>query len=252
MQDKVFRDGMELSKIFEPVPKFEGMYYLQAVHGSGWVARSYFIEREAGNILVSPLIYTKDLGDFIDAHGGLAYIFVSHLDEINKAALCEVGREGLGPLPDHIPACEYKNRFQCRIIAHVADTLNFTECQLDTSWDADFSLSSDLHFIHTPGHTQGSACLRMDINERRVLFCGDILGLNDSGEIDTDIEEAELSRLQATLNSWSKMTEHDFDALIPLHTFDASPIPFIAKGGRDALRQAIEKVNDGWNQSKHA
>lgn len=242
MNDSVYREGMKLPDEFQPAPGLEGVYYLQAVHGKGWIARSYFIEWEAGNILVSPLVYSEGLGEFIETRGGLAYIFVTHQDEINAMVLSEVGREGPGKPPDRIPVCEYKKRFGCQVATHMLDTLELDECEVDLSWDADFNPEPNLQFINTPGHTPGSACLLLDTQKSRLLFCGDIVELNDLGVIDTEIEENEISRLQSTLNSWSKIVEHDFDALIPLHTFTESPIPFIAHGGREALKKALAEV----------
>ena len=128
MNNLVFRDGMSLPQGFHPTPGLAGVYYLQAVHGPGWIARSYFIKRETGNILVRPLGYSDGLGDFIEARGGLAYIFCTHQDEINKMVLSEVGREDPGSPPGQIPACQYQQRFDCQIAAHKFDTLDLDGC----------------------------------------------------------------------------------------------------------------------------
>lgn len=238
---------MSLPQEFLPAPELEGVYFLQAVHGKGWIARSYFIEREAGNILVSPLVYSEGLGDFIEARGGLAYIFITHQDEINVMVLSEVGREGPGKPPDRIPACEYKNRFGCQIIAHKQDTLELDGCDVDLSWEADFSLEPGMQFLHTPGHTPGSACLLLDARAGRLLFCGDVMGLNDSGQIDTEFDEEEFLHLPDALRSWKKILEQEFDTLIPLHTFEKSPVSFIAQGSWGALKKALVEVTAWWS-----
>ena len=252
MDNSVYREGMDLPREYQPAPGLEGVYYLQAFHGKGWIARSYFVPREAGNILVSPLVYSEDLGDFIEARGGLAYIFVTHNDEINSAVLSEVGRDGPGEPPSRLPACEYKKRFGCQIATHKMDTLELGERSIDLSWDADISPEPGLQFIHTPGHTPGCASLLLDTQVGRLLFCGDILGLNDAGAVDTEVEEREISYLPSTLSSWSKVVEHDFDALIPLHTVAESPVPFIAQEGREALKVALAEVTAWWDQVKHS
>ena len=248
MDKSVFRDGMSLPQEFHPALGLEGVHYLAAVHGPGWIARSYFVERKGGNILISPLVYSDGLGDFIQARGGLAYIFVTHQDEINRLVLSEVGREGPGKPPNRIPACEYKQRFGCQIAAHAKDTLDLDGCEVDLSWDRDFSPEPGMRLLHTPGHTPGSACLLLDTPAGRLMFCGDILGLNDSGEIDTEFEEEELPDLKGALSSWEKVVSQDFDTLIPLHTFDKSPVPFIAQGGRDALKKALAEVSAWWEK----
>jgi glyoxylase-like metal-dependent hydrolase (beta-lactamase superfamily II) len=250
MDSSVFREGMSLPREFQPTPGLEGVHYLGAVHGAGWIARSYFVEREAGNILVSPLVYSEGLGDFIEARGGLDYIFVTHQDEINAMVLSEVGREGPGKSPDRVPACEYKQRFGCQIATHATDTLELDGCEVDLSWTADISPEPGMQLLHTPGHTPGSACLLLDTGSGRLLFCGDIVAINDSGVIDTEVEEGEIPHLPSTLSSWAKVVEHDFDALIPLHTFADSPVPFIAKDGRGALKEALAEVTAWWEKTK--
>jgi glyoxylase-like metal-dependent hydrolase (beta-lactamase superfamily II) len=241
---------MALPREFQPAPGLEGVYYVAAVHGEGWIARSYFVEREAGNVLVSPLVYSEGLGDFIQARGGLAYIFVTHQDEINGMVLSEVGREGPGNPPDCMPACEYKQRFGCQIAVHAKDTLELDDCEVDLSWDADTSPEPGLQFLHTPGHTPGSVCLLLDTKSARLLFCGDVMGLNDSGDIDTEFEEDEFLQLDEALNSWAEVAEYDFDTLIPLHTFEKGAVPYILHGGRDAIKKALNEVNAWLNQTK--
>jgi glyoxylase-like metal-dependent hydrolase (beta-lactamase superfamily II) len=202
--------------------------------------------------LISPLVYSGSLGDFIETRGGLAYIFVTHNDEINSMVLSEVGREGPGKPPTRLPACEYKKRFECQIATHAIDTLDLEECEVDLSWDADISPEPGLQFLHTPGHTPGSACLLLDTRAGRLLFCGDIVAINDLGVIDTEVEEGEIPHLPSTLNSWSKVIEHHFDALIPLHTFADSPVAFIAQGGKEALKKSLTEVTAWWKQTKYS
>lgn len=119
-----------------------------------------------------------------------------------------------------------------------------------TCKEINFCPNPDLQFLHTPGHTQGSACFLLNTRAGRLLFCGDIVAINDSGEIDTEVEEGEIPRLPSTLSSWSKVVEHDFDALIPLHTFADCPVPFIAKGGKEALKKALAEVSAWWDQAE--
>ena len=231
---------------FEPAPELEGVHYLGALHGADWFARSYFVERADGNLLVSPILFRPDLADWIEERGGLALIFVTHRDEIDPRVLSEVGREGPGTPPPRIPACEYKERFACQIAAHEGDAGVLTECEVDLVWREDFSPAPDLRFSHTPWHTPGSASLLLEYGERRIVFCGDTLGLDEMGRISTEIEEREIPHVPAILKAWSKLLQHEFDALVPLHTLVPSPVPFIATGGRDALREALSTVEQWW------
>ena len=242
MQEPIYQDGMRLPQRYLAAPGLEGVYFLQAVHGAGWIARTYFVVSPAGNVLVSPLLYSEALGDFVEEHGGLASIFVTHRDEIERAVLSEVGREGPGQPPERIPACEYRQRFGCSLHVHEADASVLKACQVDHCWAHDTRPSPGQEFIHTPGHTPGSASLILETPAGRLLFCGDLIALDEKGSISTEIEPQEVAGLPLMLNSWSKLIAHPFDALIPLHTYAESPRPYIPEGGREALRKAHAEV----------
>lgn len=222
---------------FSPAPGLEGIHFLQSQH-NGDYANAYFIERDAGNVLVSPILYRPGLADWMEDQGGLDLIFVTHRDEIRRSALSGVGSSSRGAPPDWIPACQYKERLGARIAVHKFDAERLTECEVDLRWTEDFRPAEDLRFIHTPGHTPGSACLLLTHHGRRILFCGDNLVLDDAGEIDGDVDHEDLALVRRV---WEKMLEHPFDVLVPLHTGQQNLSLFLSRG-RAALREALLRL----------
>lgn len=135
-------------------------------------------------------------------------------------------------------------RFPCVVAVHAADTSAQAECQLDLEWRDDHSPAPGLHFIHTPGHTPGSACLLLETQTGRLMFCGDCVGLDETGQVSTEFESEEAAMLPPYLENWARICEYDFDVLVPLHTLAGSPLPYIAQGGRAALKAAHAEVMD--------
>lgn len=226
---------------FSPAPGLEGIHFLQGLHVNGY-ANAYFVERNAGNVLVSPFLYGPGLADWMQDRGGLDLIFVTHHDEIRRAALSGVGRSKRGPPPDRIPACQYKERLGARIALHELDTDHLTECAVDLRWTEDFHPSEDLQFIHTPGHTPGSACLLLRHGGRRILFCGDTGELDASLAIPVaDVTDDEIEWVRP---AFEKLLRFRFDSLVPLHTEAASPQPFLLSGGRAALWKAYSELGN--------
>ncbi|MFQ5925696.1 MAG: hypothetical protein ACE5IE_06850 [Dehalococcoidia bacterium] len=215
---------------------------MQALHGpGGWFARSYFVERGEGNLLVSPLLYRPSIAEWMEDHGGLALIFVTHSDEVGDA-LPWVGRSSRGPFPRRIPACQYKERFGCQIALHELDATHLEECAVDLAWTDDFRPAPDLLLIHAPRETPGSAALLLHHHGRHILFCGDDLGLDAKGQIISLPTGKPPS--PETRKAWSKLLHFRFDALIPLHTRQESPHPFLLGDARAALRQALSALGE--------
>ncbi|MFQ5950531.1 MAG: MBL fold metallo-hydrolase [Candidatus Geothermarchaeales archaeon] len=225
--------GNELT--FQPAPGLEDIYHLQALHGPREdLAHSYFIKRSRGNILVSPLLYTPEIADWMEGQGGVALAFVTHSDEVG-AALRTVGRTTRGPFPERIPTCRYKETFGAQIALHSLDAPKLRECSVDLSWTEDFRFVPDVRLIHTPGDTPGSASLLVSHRGRRILFCGDFMGLDARGRIIIywGVSSREVLK---------KLLALRFDALVPLHTEKGSPHPFLFSGGREALREATSAL----------
>jgi len=160
-------------------------------------ASSYFIRRDAGNVLVDSPRAARPLLDNIEAAGGVALMFLSHRDDV----------------ADHDVIAR---RFGCRRILHAADVGRETRA-VEMQWDATepIDLAPDLVLIPVPGHTRGSAAL---LYAQRYLFTGDHLWGSED-----DPERLEASR-SVCWYSWTEQTrsiarllDFEFEWVLPGH-----------------------------------
>ena len=117
-------------------------------------AWSYFIRREAGNVLMDSPRAAPPLLKRLEALGGVALMVLSHQDDV----------------ADHAAIAE---RFHCPRVLHRADLTEDTRgVERILEGDDPVDLAPDLRFIPTPGHTRGSGCL---LYRDTFLFTGDHL-----------------------------------------------------------------------------
>ena len=129
----------------------DNVYYNGFNSEKSYGANSYFIRHPAGNWLVDSPRYMKRLEDFFERKGGIAYIFLTHEDDIGDAP-------------------RYARRFGAKRIIHRADA----DAQPDAEWIVDglepMTAAPGFTIIPVPGHTDGSMALH--VNDR-YLFTGD-------------------------------------------------------------------------------
>ena len=116
-------------------------------------ANSFFIEHPDGNWLVDSPRYLKHLVEAFERKGGIAYIFLTHKDDVADAE-------------------KYAAHFGAKRIIHRADV----EAVPDAEWiieGADsIQVMPQFQIIPVPGHTAGSMAL---LYKQRFLFTGDHL-----------------------------------------------------------------------------
>jgi glyoxylase-like metal-dependent hydrolase (beta-lactamase superfamily II)/ferredoxin len=116
-------------------------------------ANSFFIEHPDGNWLVDSPRYLKHLVEAFERKGGIAYIFLTHKDDVADAA-------------------KYAAHFGAKRMIHRADV----EADPDAEWiveEADsMQVMPQFQIIPVPGHTAGSMAL---LYKNRFLFTGDHL-----------------------------------------------------------------------------
>ena len=116
-------------------------------------ANSFFIEHRDGNWLVDSPRYLTHLIEAFERKGGIAYIFLTHKDDVADAE-------------------KYAAHFSAKRMIHRADV----EAAPDAEWviEGTDSLEVMPHFriIPVPGHTAGSMAL---LYKNRFLFTGDHL-----------------------------------------------------------------------------
>ena len=92
--------------------------------------------------------------------------------------------------------------------------------KVDVIFDSDQIFSAggmDFEIMHTPGHTPGSICIKLDIDDKLALFTGDCISPgNDRVRSDREDWEATLDMLH----------NEDFDLLLPGHANNWVMDPF--------------------------
>ena len=116
-------------------------------------ANSFFIEHPDGNWLIDSPRYLKHLVEAFERKGGIAYIFLTHKDDVADAE-------------------KYAAHFGAKRMIHRADV----EAVPDSEWIIEgiesLQVMPQFQVIPVPGHTAGSMAL---LYKNRFLFTGDHL-----------------------------------------------------------------------------
>ena len=124
---------------------------------SSFGATSYFIQRQAGNILVDSPRFAGALVKEIERMGGLDIMFLTHRDDI----------------ADHQ---KYADHFGCQRFIHIDDAVSSAgEVEHKITGSEPFESDDELVILPVSGHTKGSACL---LYQESFLFTGDHLAWN--------------------------------------------------------------------------
>ena len=130
-----------------------GVYYCGFNSEKSFGANSFFIEHPDGNWLIDSPRYLKHLVEAFEHKGGIAYIFLTHKDDVADAE-------------------KYAAHFGAKRLIHQADL----EAAPDSEWIIEGSDSKQVMpqflVIPVPGHTAGSMVL---LYKNRFLFTGDHL-----------------------------------------------------------------------------
>jgi glyoxylase-like metal-dependent hydrolase (beta-lactamase superfamily II) len=173
---RVTRDGAQRSPIWNDWPRQvdDGVWALGQPSTSNYGAFAYFIEHPDGNVLVDLPRPNDELFAWLDAHGGVRWIFLTHKDHVQHHA-------------------EYAARFpEAQRILGRADVNRWQTPFTDKTTDVEITIAADLGpctldgsqiepstmgkhplvVLPQPGHTPGGLCL---LYEQQVLFTGDHL-----------------------------------------------------------------------------
>jgi glyoxylase-like metal-dependent hydrolase (beta-lactamase superfamily II)/ferredoxin len=143
-----------------PVPVDGPVFYCGYASVDSYGASSYFIRREAGNVLIDSPRAARPLLARLAELGGVSLMFLSHRDDVADHAL-------------------FAQRFACRRVLHAADASGDTR-DVEQLWEGrqPMRLADDLLLIPVPGHTPGSAAL---LYQDKYLFTGDHVWGTDDG-----------------------------------------------------------------------
>jgi glyoxylase-like metal-dependent hydrolase (beta-lactamase superfamily II) len=191
------------------------VYYAGFNSDKSFGGNSYVIRHPDGNWLIDSPRYIKHLVDAFERMGGIAYIFLTHEDDVADAA-------------------RYAARFGAKRLIHRADA----GAQPDAEWIIDGTEPQEVQpgftIIPVPGHTEGSMAL---LHARRYLFSGDHLWW------DRDLGGLDVPRVYVWSNaklrrSTEKLLAYDFDWVLPGH---GERMHRPAAAMRESLRAVIER-----------
>jgi len=158
--NKVKKGEMKVVNASFPIPlgHYDGLYYNGFTDEKSFAASSYFIESPNGNVLVDCPRYNPALIKRFDELGGVAYIFLTHIDDVG----------------DH---ARWAAHYNAKRIMHQED-VNYktTEVEIKLKGSGPWTVGDDgdieeMELIHTPGHTRGSVTLFHKAS--KSVFTGD-------------------------------------------------------------------------------
>lgn len=157
-------------------------------------ANSFFIEHPEGNWLVDSPRYLKHLVEAFERKGGIAYIFLTHKDDVADAE-------------------KYAAHFGAKRIIHRADI----EAAQDAEWVIEgpdsIQVMPQFQIIPVPGHTEGSMAL---LYKARFLFTGDHLWW-DSVQKRLSAPSQLVWRRHVLVNSIQKLLDYPFEWVLAGH-----------------------------------
>ena len=178
-------------------------------------ANSFFIEHPDGNWLVDSPRYLIHLVEAFERKGGIAYIFLTHKDDVADAE-------------------KYAARFGAKRIIHRADV----DAAPDAEWvieEADsIQVMPQFQVIPVPGHTAGSMAL---LYKEQFLFTGDHLWW-DSKQQMLRAPSQLVWRKRVLLDSIQKLFDYRFEWVLAGHG-DRTRLPVDEM--RAQLRALVER-----------
>jgi len=122
---------------------------------------AYFIVENGGRVLIDCPAWHEGTQQFLQDHGGVSCLFITHRGGIGKAQ-------------------DIQDAFGCQLVIQEQEAYLLPSAQV-TSFERELAISEHCTAIWTPGHSPGSACLYYN-QEGGVLFSGRHLLPNSEGE----------------------------------------------------------------------
>jgi len=207
----------DLSIAYNSYPELiDGNVYHCGFHSSkSFGATSYFVKREAGNLLVDSPRFEKPLVEKLEKMGGVQMMFLTHKDDV----------------ADHK---KFHEHFGCERILHADDvTIKTGSVEREITGVEPIKLADDLLIIPAPGHTKGSACLLYG----KYLFTGDHLAENPGRGFPTAFINFCWYSWAEQIKSMKRLAEYSFEWILPGHSGRAYyPAGKMAEKMRDCIR----------------
>jgi hypothetical protein len=153
--------------------------------------RAFLLRRDRGNLLLYSVPSLESAAPAVEDLGGISRQFLNHRHEAMFAS------EGV-----NAPLFVHENERQAVAKkSHVRATFSRRH-----------TLDDDVEVIPTPGHTSGATTFLWDSGERRLLFTGDTIYLDDGEWVAAVLDSSDRA---AYLASLELIRELDFDVLVP-------------------------------------
>lgn len=144
-----------------PQPVFEGLWAFSPNRDS-LGGSSYLLRTDRGNLLIDcPALAPENL-DWLDAHGGIDTLAITHRTAIARAQ-------------------QLQERYGCRLVIQEQEAYLLPEATV-TPFEQSITLADGVEMVWTSGHTPGSSCIHWS-GEGGVLFPGRHLLPTRSGGI---------------------------------------------------------------------
>ncbi len=210
---RIDRGHVRAAKASFPIPIDGPVFYLGFNSAKSFGGSSYFVAHPQGNWMIDSPRYLAPLVRFIEQHGGLRYLFLTHEDDVAEAD-------------------RYARRFGATRIIHRADLA----AQPGAEWVIDgvepVAASPDVLIIPTPGHTPGSMAL---LHSQRYLFSGDHLWWDREARA-FRTPRVYVWSAKAIRRSTAALLEHCFTWVLPGH---GERVHLSAREMRKELQRAV-------------
>jgi len=179
-----------------PIAIADNVYYCGYHSEDSFGAASYFIKLPGGNILIDSPRFNMPLAKKLDALGGIAYMYLTHIDDV----------------ADH---AKFRSHFNCQRIIHTDDQRkNLGEIEIVIQGSEEKHLSDDITIIPVPGHTKGHSVL---LYANKFLFTGDHLAFSKRLNQLHAFRNACWYSWKEQIKSMEKLLNYSFEWVLPGH-----------------------------------
>jgi glyoxylase-like metal-dependent hydrolase (beta-lactamase superfamily II)/ferredoxin len=208
-------DNAGLADIRDSFPELiEGsVYYNGFTSEKSFGSHSYLVRHPQGNWMIESPRYLEPLAKRMEEVGGLAYIFLSHRDDVADAA-------------------KYAERFGAKRIIHRRELASQPDAEIVIDRQYEVRFGEDFVVIPTPGHTAGHCVLHY---ANRYLFTGDNLWWDRDGHSLDASREYNWWSWDEQIKSLAGLQELEFEWVLPGHG-ERVHLP------RDVMRQKLREL----------